>query len=381
MRIFFLIAFIISFSAPIHAQNFFTISGRVSNASSGEPLSNASVYAQNSTFGTVSDESGNYKLSLPNGGYDIVFSYTDKQTESIRVTSGDNNRRFDIMLKDKEKELVAVAVVSSSEVKDGWQKYGSFFSDNFIGRSVHSLHASITNPEKLKFYYSKRRNKLKVLASEPLQIVNKDLGYTIKYELDSFVYDYGNDACIYTGFPFFTAMQPTDSAENARWIKNRDDAFYGSSLHFMRSLFNKRIDEDGFEISFLEDEKQVMLEDPYQALNYIKDDSAHTVSIRAASPVLGIVYSDAKPDTMYTKLHPKEPSKFQFSFINLLTGGITIEQNGYFYDQADVTFNGYWNWDKIGEMLPYDYMPTEVADEVEAMPVNNVQESAKDKVE
>jgi hypothetical protein len=41
----------------------------------------------------------------------------------------------------------------------------------------------------------------------------------------------------------------------------------------------------------------------------------------------------------------------------LFTAGdpITIEQNGYYYDQEDITTNGYLGFKKVGDMLPYDY--------------------------
>ena len=35
---------------------------------------------------------------------------------------------------------------------------------------------------------------------------------------------------------------------------------------------------------------------------------------------------------------------------------IVIEQNGYFYDQADISISGYWTWDKVAQQLPYDYV-------------------------
>ena len=34
-----------------------------------------------------------------------------------------------------------------------------------------------------------------------------------------------------------------------------------------------------------------------------------------------------------------------------------IEENGYFYDQSEVTNIGYWSWKKLAEVLPYDYLP------------------------
>jgi hypothetical protein len=40
-----------------------------------------------------------------------------------------------------------------------------------------------------------------------------------------------------------------------------------------------------------------------------------------------------------------------------IQNGFVIEENGYFYDQSDVTNIGYWSWKKLAELLPYDYIP------------------------
>jgi hypothetical protein len=37
--------------------------------------------------------------------------------------------------------------------------------------------------------------------------------------------------------------------------------------------------------------------------------------------------------------------------------GFIIEENGYFYEQSEVTNLGYWAWKKLAELLPYDYEP------------------------
>jgi hypothetical protein len=139
-----------------------------------------------------------------------------------------------------------VVVKASNEVKDGWEKYGNFFVDNFIGKTDNSKACTITNPEVLKFYFYKKRNRLKVLASEPLQIVNMALGYKIKYALDSFVHEYGTEPGIYTGYPLFEEMAAVDSVQLSNWQENRLKAYNGSILHFMRSVYNKTLAEEGF---------------------------------------------------------------------------------------------------------------------------------------
>ena len=45
-----------------------------------------------------------------------------------------------------------------------------------------------------------------------------------------------------------------------------------------------------------------------------------------------------------------------------IVNGFVIEENGYFYDQSDVTNIGYWSWKKLAEVLPYDYLPVKEPD-------------------
>ena len=58
----------------------------------------------------------------------------------------------------KEKSLEEVAVVSTGEAKNGLEKFGPFFMDEFIGKSKNSSLCKLKNPEVLKFYFSKRKN-------------------------------------------------------------------------------------------------------------------------------------------------------------------------------------------------------------------------------
>src|SRR5205085_1507341 len=107
---------------------------------------------------------------------------------------------------------------------------------------------SIKNKEILKFYFSKKRNRLKVMAPEPLLIENNSLGYNIKYALDSFTHEYATQVSLYTGNPLFEEMVPANTDQQLKWQKARQEAYKGSILHFMRSVYNKQLKEEGFEI-------------------------------------------------------------------------------------------------------------------------------------
>ncbi len=353
----------ILFATHVFSQGtFYTISGKVIDKDSRLPLAGASVFAQNTTFGMATNIEGNFKLKLPNGGYDLIVTFTGYETENVRITTASaDNGNMVIEVKEKEKSLEEVSVVVSNEVKDGWQKYGSFFTENFIGKTQMSRQCVITNPDVLKFSYSKKRNRLKVVSNEPLLVINNALGYKITFAIDSFTYDYGSHVTQFIGYPLFEEMQGTEE-QQATWKQNRLQTYHGSQLHFMRSLFNQRLSEEGFEVQFLvktnEHETSLPLKNIYGALNYSKDDSTNTVEFKPNQNDVAVIYTKAKPEQAYIDVDSKANKAFQVSTLNITPGeSIIVEQNGYYYDQKDITTNDYWGFKKVGDMLPYDFVP------------------------
>ncbi|MEJ7587194.1 MAG: carboxypeptidase-like regulatory domain-containing protein [Ferruginibacter sp.] len=342
----------------------FIISGKVIDAVTKNPMQGASVFAQNTTSGTASGESGNFTLRLPSGGYDLIITYTGYQTANRRITTSDEaDNNIVIELKQQEKAMEDVVVKASNEVKDGWDKYGAFFMDNFLGKTDNSKSCTITNKDVLKFYFYKKRNRLKVMATAPIEMENMALGYKLKYTLDSFVHEYGTEAGIYTGYPLFEEIQAADSLQKTNWEVNRLKAYKGSMFHFMRSVYNKSLKEEGFEIQYvaknIDRDTAIKLHDFYRALNYNKDDSTQMVDIFPNQPDIAVLYRNEEPDPGYSAQNEEAPRKYELSVINIAPNeSIGIEQNGYYFDQNDITITGYWIWDKVADLLPYDYRPS-----------------------
>ncbi len=184
--------FLLLLSSFIANAQLFNLSGRIVDSLTKEPLAGASVFCQNTTIGTATNKQGEYSLQLKSGGYELIISYTGYQTREIRISHTDE-KIPDIEMVKEEKSLGEVVIKSSNEVKDGWEKYGSFFLEYFIGSTPNAAQCALLNPEVLKFYFLKRSNKLRVLATEPIQIENKALGYHLRYQLDSFIYQYNTD--------------------------------------------------------------------------------------------------------------------------------------------------------------------------------------------
>ena len=174
----------------VSAQSSFYIKGKVLDDSTGIALDGASVLCQNTTRGTVTNKDGDFRMELPSGGHILVITYTGYETESIRISSSqDNSNDLTVKLRKKEKKLEEVVIQATTEVKDGWAKYGQQFRDYFLGTTPNAKQCTITNPDSLHFYFSRKRNRLKVKAEEPVIVFNYALGYKIQYLLDSFIYD------------------------------------------------------------------------------------------------------------------------------------------------------------------------------------------------
>jgi hypothetical protein len=352
--------------AAFSQADFYYITGKVIDKNTTAPLAAASVFAQNTTFGTVTDSAGNFRLKLPNGGYDLAVTYTGFETDSRRITTADaGNKNIIVELKEKQKEMEEVAVVSGPPtVKDGWVKYGQFFLDNFIGTTKFGHDCVLENHEVLKFYFSKKRNRLKVVATEPLVIDNNALGYKIKYVLDSFVNEYDTQVSLYSGSPLYTEMQPVNDAQEIRWHNNRLHAYNGSMLHFMKSFYSKTLKENGFDVQYLLKnngvDSAIRIKDYYTGLNYDKDDSSQVVEITPNQPDVIVLYTKDKPSDDYLKQSGDTHIQDQLSIITIAPQkSIAIEQNGYYYDQNDITISGYWTWRKAGDALPYDFNPAQ----------------------
>ena len=360
MKHFLLLLTIVGITQLAHSQEkTFSILGKVIDSASRLPLSGASVFAQNTTQGTISNSEGKFFIRLPNGGYDLVISYTGYEKKVFRIShTQDLTDTVVVELIQQDRSMADVAVVVSNEVADGWERFGKFFSDNFIGTTPNGEQTRIQNPEVLKFYYTKnnKRHRLTVKSKDDLIILNNSLGYKIRYQLDSFNYDYNTNISQYTGYPLFEEIDTTENVKS-NWKKNRARTYLGSRMHFMHSFYDSLLTEEGFMVEKLDDKNLKNIEGTvvanlYDSSNYYKDSSMADINWKGR---YRISYKSVLPDKKFLEEF-KLPAKTRSQVTVLeIADGFVIEENGYFYEQYDVINTGYWAWKKLAELLPYDY--------------------------
>jgi hypothetical protein len=399
MRIFYGICFLL-FGLVSNGQKL--LKGIVLDAQKNTPIPNASVFLNTTSVGTVTNEQGNFSLTIPNGKYELVISSIGYETNTQTINS--TNAPDFITVKLKIKAEVMQTVIIESFVKDGLTKWGKFFVESFIGTSNLAKDCRIKNTKVIKFRHSKTKNELSAFADEPLIIENRALGYTIRYQMEAFQYDFKTGYLLYAGYPFFQPMKG-NSARQKRWENMRSEVYAGSIMHFMRAVYRNKTAEEGFEINPLKKipniEKQrvkaayssntrtAKSEDGRTIITIINQDTANyynkvmqqsdyidvltkilltgdSIAYAIDSITAGVDFKNYLLVTYKKKFVPKEflqqfpkaggTMTSQITLIN--EKPIEVHANGSYFDPIDLISTGFWAWsEKIATMLPSDYIP------------------------
>lgn len=101
----------------IQAQEKYTLSGTVFEASSNESLIGVTVAVSELKTGTTTNEYGFYSITLPEGEYQIIVSYLGFQ-EIVQTITLNKNVKLDFNLTEKTEELQEVVVTDNVEKLD-----------------------------------------------------------------------------------------------------------------------------------------------------------------------------------------------------------------------------------------------------------------------
>ena len=394
MRLLLILAFV---CGTAHAQKL--LKGVVVDAEKNIPVPKASVFLNNTSVGTSANDEGKFELYVPAGRFDLIVSSVGYATHNQTVFTNEVLDFITIQLKIKTPELETVIIEPYD--KNGWQNWGPWFIDNFLGTSEYGRDSRIKNHEVLRFRNSKKNSELTVIAMAPLIIENKALGYKISYQLEEFKYDFKTRYLLYAGYPFFENMDGSDRKKR-KWEQAREDVYYGSLLQFMRALYRNQIKEEGFEVRRLQkianaEKARVRMvyktsrtvDETGRIVSTINRDSTayydHIMSQEDYKNVIGkeILVGDSIAFAVDTNVaglffedyllviykHRSVPAEFKQRFpkssdammseIMLINGKpVEVLANGSYFNPQDLLSSGYWGWwEKMGTMLPFDYKP------------------------
>ncbi|WP_247231601.1 carboxypeptidase-like regulatory domain-containing protein [Telluribacter sp. SYSU D00476] len=338
-----------------------TISGKVVDVLTGEPLPFASVYINSTTRGTTTREDGRYRLtSVPVGTIELVASYLGYETtrEVVRTT-GPTPRTVNIFLRPSANELRSVTVVGRRS--RARQRQLRKFIDELLGQSPYASRCVLLNDSVVQF--TEDRGKLLAKASAPLIIENRALGYRIHYDMTFF--DTYRLNTHYAGTTRFEELIPENPDQAERWQRNRQAAYRGSSRHLLASMIAGTYEQEGFLV--------------YQS-NMTLTDASSTAPIvqfsglRRSNPIVPDslfrpgdlpferVFRSSQPleifhSRIYTRNTPYTDMPYAYSILSLPQQQAVVTTDGWVSVPMGMEIRGYLGHDRLARLLPADWKP------------------------
>jgi hypothetical protein len=352
------------------AQSGLVLKGRVLDEHK-EAMPGATVFLGGTKHVVSSDTGGHFILTnLRTGDYKII----------VKVV-GYKPLVKDVQIRQQEQQLVLQLLPDAKYLKSvtvkpdrSWLEKVETFRTQFLGESENAGKCKLVNPGVLSFSYDRATGDLNVDADDLLVITNPQLGYRLKYALTHFVYNEKKGSVVYEGYPSFEELHASKE-EEAEWKANRRKAYLGSIHHFMRSIYNQNCKAEGFMVY------KIKNRDPFGAVgttkvgvkidyNPVSFDSLLTVvddhhKKLEFSDALYVIYTKEKEQENYTAgqhsfagwYATRRMPDGEISIVNRL-GPISIEESGSYIPTPWLYFEGYMGWEKIGDLVPFEYDPT-----------------------
>ena len=350
------------------AQDRYVFKGVVKDAETNETLPFASVFLANTTFGTVSNEKGEFSIDVKNAGsYDLIVKFAGYATyaRSFQIFEP-QEIELEIQLTVETRFIGGVTVTAKKD--EEWRRNLESFKKGFLGSSSFAEQCKILNEDKIDFYYDAENNVFEAFAKEPLIIENKALGYRIKYILEEYKVFNRERYMRFYGFPVFEELKEGKEPRK-RWLKNREMAYYGSTDHFFSALFNNSLKEEGYKVqpARKEDGKMYLDKNEMDLSTLLSEGTTVNSKRLIFENWLFITYTGGKSrfgknssNGSLTIRSAPTMGNNPISEITMFEGKtfLEFESNGYVYNPLDFVVNGYWSNQKVGDLIPINYVQT-----------------------
>ncbi|WP_136482123.1 carboxypeptidase-like regulatory domain-containing protein [Cognatitamlana onchidii] len=312
------------------------IKGTVLEAKTKSPIESATIYFDNTTFGVITNAKGEFAIKYSDTiksplvisflGYkkQIINNYREKDTVTVFL--------------EENYELLNEVVVNANDGLTRKQKL-KFFRREFLGSSRFGKSCTILNEDDLILRYNKKERVLTAHAKAPLHIENKALQYHVIYDLNSFTLKFAlpssrhrafdGKSVSYLGNSYYENFEDFNEKKA---IKNRNKAYAGSRLQFMRALYAQQFEDNKYQIFY-----RGVKVNPWKYFE-LKPEGDTTLKRVSLQKTVTILFDN-----------------WEISRIKFVTPSILVGQFGNYTKADKVHFSDAMGEKRVGEMLPFDY--------------------------
>jgi len=246
------LGFILSAGIIYCQENTFEFSGHILSEISGKPVSLVGVFISGTSTGTVSNESGYYKIDIPYYPCKVVFSHVGFKTLTMDLKQETEEKN--IFIVPREIPIDEVVITAKGRRKQNLR----MFYKHFIGQGNKKRY--IVNNDSV-LIFERDAFSFRAMTQIPLEITNLELGYNISILLDEFELNnraYPNGPMLALDSPegvfvshiyglyYYEELNIESEARMEEIQRNRLDHYYGSYRHFLKALYDDDLLGEGY---------------------------------------------------------------------------------------------------------------------------------------
>ncbi|MDH6356578.1 carboxypeptidase-like regulatory domain-containing protein [Parabacteroides sp. PF5-9] len=342
-----------------------TLTGYVFDKVLKEPVWNATVYLNGTSYNTITDIDGRFELHIGQEiNTSLVVSYL--KYEKIVIESPFQQLPDTIYLQERIERIDEIVIRGKAE-KYSREKKLKAFRNQFLGTNVSGKNCQILNEDDIRIIYDSESRQLTATSNVPIVIKNNYLGYELTYDLKEFSVWYSDNSLgnskmrrsYYLGTSFFK-----DTGENTpRIIQNRIKTYESSVNNFIRHLYEGTLDESGFTVEM--NGQRLLLNDCFM-IDHNTDTALIHLNQKLYPKEYNTTLNFKSVKEMLTVRQNNEDNPM-VPFLDITYGNdysqVFFYTDSFFVDHYHiispidkVAFAGSMGGQRVGNMLPVDYL-------------------------
>ncbi len=331
------------------------LSGMVTDAETGEPLTGVNIYISGTTIGSSTNQIGEYSFSVDLiGKYDLVASFIGFKTK-IKSIDLRNQRsaEYNFELDPDVLQLNEINVTASNAE---FLRQLDLFKTFFIGFDGNADQTNIINAEVLEFDEHESSTRIDVTASAPLLIYNNALGYIYELELRNVYFNPRDNTGLYKVYPRVEEMEAPNRRTQRRWNSNRKKSYVGSSRHFFKSLIEDRLWRNRFRtypsernlINYTDSLDYIKRWFPNNWQNISKNYGVYLLS----ADFMRVEFVKVTGQSSMMTISPEKVSGFEIKGFPEI---VVVNKEGVILNSDQIGLFGHWSDTRFSDFLPLDY--------------------------
>lgn len=325
------------------------ITGKVYDIRTKEPIAGASVYLDGTSNFTLTDKKGDFKLNPKKLIHtNLVISYVLYEPAIIQYPY--KQIADSIFLKEKDNLLNEAMVFTDPFSRT--QKLKAFRTQ-FLGKTKAGRSCKIRNEDDINVAYNPVEKKLIAFSDVPIVVENKYLGFRVFYNLMSFEVSYSVEESLHDSdikqSVFYGTCNFMDKAPKKLEIKERrNDSYKKSSAHFFKNLAYDILDSTDYKLNTKRG-RQIKPKDFFVIKDslYVKH-----ISILPDSDLI----STNEYDKHIFGAFGLRNSGVGKSEVIFFTPSFFVDEYGNTNELENIMFTGLIARNRLGDMLPLDYV-------------------------